>query len=98
MSNRIGFYLYHVISIGQSRLIRNTATLFISIVTSACRWQRRLTVRYYVGFLEQIGCAHENLTEMVCIFIFVDVNTKQEIIPPNTRSIKSFCFKNVGCI
>ena len=30
--------------------------------TSDCRWQRRLAVRYYVGFLEQNGCAHEKLT------------------------------------
>ena len=37
-----------------------------------------LAVRYYVGFLEQNGCAHEKLTEMVCIFSLVDINTKLE--------------------
>ena len=29
-----------------------------SMFTSDCRWQRRLAVRYNVGFLEQNGCAH----------------------------------------
>ena len=29
-----------------------------SIFTSDCRWQRRLAVRYNVGFLEQNGCTH----------------------------------------
>ena len=29
-----------------------------SMFTSDCRWQRRLAVRYNVGFLEQNGCTH----------------------------------------
>ena len=32
--------------------------------TSACRWQRKLAVRYYIGFLDQNVCANEKLTEM----------------------------------
>ena len=63
-----------------------------SMFTSDCQWQRRLAVRYYVGCLEQNGCAHEKLTEMVCIFIFVDVNTKQENMPPSTQNIKIILF------
>ena len=59
--------------------------------TSDCRWQRRLAVKNYVGFLEQNGRADEKLTEMVCIFIFfVDVNTKQENMPPSTRVYKEY--------
>ena len=60
-----------------------------SMFTSFRRWQRRLAVRYYVGFLEPDCCVHEKLAEMVSIFIFVDVNTKQENIPPSRRSIKT---------
>ena len=56
--------------------------------TSTCWWQRRVAIRYYVVFLEQNGCAYEKLTEIVCIFIFVDVNIKDENMPPSTRSIK----------
>ena len=63
-----------------------------SMFTSDCRWQRRLSVRYYIGFLEPNGCFHEKLMEMVCIFIFVDVNTKQENMPPSTWSIKIILF------
>ena len=29
-----------------------------SMFTSDCRWQRRLAIRYNVGFLEQNGCTH----------------------------------------
>ena len=63
-----------------------------SMFTLDCRWQSKLVVRYYVGFLDHNGCAHEKLTEVVCIFIFADVNTKQESMPPSTRSIKIIMF------
>ena len=63
-----------------------------SVLTSDCRWQRRLAVRYNVGCLEQNGRAHSKLAEMVRIFIFVDVNIKQENMPPSTRSIKIIPF------
>ena len=65
-----------------------TRTMF----TSACRWQHRLVVRYCVDFLEQNGCAHETLTDMVCIFIFVDVNIKPKNMQPSSRSIKIILF------
>ena len=64
----------------------------LSMFTSDCRWQRRLTVRYNVEFLEQNGCTHLKLAERVRIFIFVDVNTKQENMPPSTRSLKIILF------
>ena len=60
---------------------------------SACRWQRRLAVRHIAGFLEQHGSAHDKLTKMICVFISVDVNTKQKNIPPSTRSIKIILFQ-----
>ena len=63
-----------------------------SILTSACRWQHRLAVRYIAGFLEQNDIALDKLTEMICIFISVDVNTKQKNIPLSTRSIKVILF------
>ena len=34
----------------------------------------------------------KNLAEMVRIFIFVDVNTKQENMAPSTQSIKIILF------
>ena len=71
-----------------------------SMFTSAYRWQRRLAVRYYVGFLEQNGyvgfleqndCAHEKLTEMVCIsfLLMLILNRKTCHLPPSTREYKS---------
>ena len=33
----------------------------------ACRWQRRLAVRYNAGFLDQNCSAHDKLTEMASL-------------------------------
>ena len=81
----------HYAQVGHEAIILSSLAHW-SIFTSDCRWQRRLAVRYNVGFLEQNGCAHSKLAEMVRIFIFVDVNTKQEHILPSTRSIKIIMF------
>ena len=64
-----------------------------SMFTSDCRWQRGFAVRYNVGFLKKKKWLRPlKLAEMFRIFIFVDVNTKQESMPPSTRGIKIILF------